>query len=1066
MPAPDARLRWHLTPAQRLQLLERRLEELRAWRDRTRFSLRDWTFQVPGGALQPLTLGQPWPQVDPAVSAGPAVFRANVTLPETWLGQGAELELDLGGEGLVFLEGRALGGLNPFHRRFPLPDVVGRPLEVRVEAVPKGLFGAPSQDPRLRVACAALPEGAVVALLHDLEVLVASAAALEGHDAALQLIAAAEEALAQLDWPSASEAYRARLPDGLGGWDTADLWNLPASLPEARPLEEHQRASLQEARAGLHARLRRVRELFPPQGELWLSGHAHLDLAWLWPVAETRRKGRRTFETVLNLMDRYPDFSFNQSSAQLYAWMEQQHPELFGRIRQRVLEGRLEPVGGMWVEPDAQMTGGESLARQLLYGQRYFLSRFGRASRVAWLPDTFGFSGALPQLLREAGIEGFFTTKLTWNETRSFPHDLFWWEGIDGSRVLAHSFRNAVYSAPGLGSYNGDIAPAHLHAVWKAYAGRHHAAWQGARAVGLFTYGFGDGGGGPTAEMLERFERLRDYPASPRLRHARVDDFFECLPRQNLPVWVGELYLELHRGTLSSQGRIKALHRRAEHRLLEAEAALALAAWEGAVVQDADLEAAWKTLLLNQFHDILPGSSIREVYQQAEPELEAVVDRARRVRDTAMTAGAGPGGWTVFNPALEARELCALLPAADSAPLHGGVRLAAQAVEGGLWVSAPDLRVPPLGSLTLQADPAGERLRADRPQPLEAPSGAVLENDRLRVEVACDGTLRRIFDREAQREVLAGPGNRLVVFRDHPRNWEAWDVNPDAQLPEGGETLVACRLEVLERGPLRQAVRVSYRWRDSHVTQTYRLGARSRRLEVDTRLDWHERRCLLRAFFPLNVRSPRAAFETAFGVHERPTHRNAEADAARFEVSAHRFCDLSESGYGVSLLNDGRYGHSALGSTLGLTLLRSPVYPDPSADEGEHRFCYALYPHGGDWAAARSDREAFDLNSPLVVAPGQREWRAPLCLRGLPLALAALKPAEDGNGLILRAYEAYGARGQVTLEVAPGVQLTRVNLLEDPHPWHPAPGQTAQGRFDLEVGPFEVLTLRLEPSPD
>ncbi|WP_425387876.1 alpha-mannosidase, partial [Deinococcus pimensis] len=410
----------------------------------------------------------------------------------------------------------------------------------------------------------------------------------------------------------------------------------------------------------LAAGLARLLALFPPDGAFGVSGHAHLDLGWLWPVHETRRKSRRTFETVLTLMDRFPDFTFNGSSAQVYAWLEEQHPDLFERVRARVLEGRIEPVGGMWVEPDANMLGGESWARQLLYGQRYFREKFGRTSRVAWLPDTFGFTPALPQLLLAAGVTGFFTTKLNWSETTVFPHDLFTWEGLDGSRVLAHSFRNHTWGVEGLGTYNGDLSPTHLRPVWQDFRGRALPVWDGGAPESLFTYGYGDGGGGPSAEMLERFERLREYPASPRLRHTRVDDFFDGLPRDGLPVWSGELYLELHRATLSSQGRTKKLHREAEHRLVEAEVTSSLATWQGGDPRpDPSLEAAWKALLLAQFHDILPGSSIREVYEDAEPALRGVVDTATRARDAALAAlsDGTEGTFTVVNPDARDRPL-------------------------------------------------------------------------------------------------------------------------------------------------------------------------------------------------------------------------------------------------------------------------------------------------------------------------------------------------------------------------------------------------------------------------
>ena len=379
------------------------------------------------------------------------------------------------------------------------------------------------------------------------------------------------------------------------------------------------------ARAMVASRLEALEADYPPVGRIALTGHAHLDLAWLWPVSETMRKGRRTFASVLSLMDRYDDFVFNQSSAQLYEWIERESPEIFERVMKRVEEGRWEPVGGSWVESDCQIPSGESMVRQMLYGQRYFEKHFGHRSRVAWLPDAFGFSPALPQLLKGAGMEGFFTYKLNWSETNEFPYDLYEWEGIDGSTVVAHDFDN-----PGQ-DYNGNITPKDIYGTWRNFEGKRH------HPESLFSFGWGDGGGGPSEQMLENYSRLKSFPAMPRLRMAHVDEFFESLPKEGLPRWTGELYLELHRGTLTTQARVKKLNREAEHRLFEAEALATLAVLHGGEYQRDELEAAWKTLLLNQFHDILPGTSIGEVYEVTHKELAGVVRTARKLRDGALS---------------------------------------------------------------------------------------------------------------------------------------------------------------------------------------------------------------------------------------------------------------------------------------------------------------------------------------------------------------------------------------------------------------------------------------------
>src|ERR687894_690102 len=750
-------------------------------------------------------------------------------------------------------------------------------------------------------------------------------------------------------------------------------------------------------------------------------------------------------------MDRYEDFVFNQSSAQLYAWIESEAPDLFARVRERVAAGRWEPVGGMWVEPDCQTPSGESIARQLLYGQGYFEDRFGRRSKVAWLPDTFGFSPAVPQLLRGAGIDGFFTYKLNWSEANSFPHDLYEWEGLDGSTVLAHSFDN-----PGQ-DYNGNVRPLDLLGTWKNFEGKRR------HPETLFSFGWGDGGGGPTEEMLENYARLKSFPAMPRLRMALVDDFFENLPKRGLPRWTGELYLELHRGTLTTQARVKQLNREAEHRLLEAEALLTLASLRGAAYPAEELDGAWKTLLLNQFHDILPGTSIREVYDVTHEELERVVRTAEALRDGALGGNRDERPTLlVANASLHPRPLTVLLSGDEAQSLaeDGGNPFPTQETEDGrLLVHDLGRAVPGLGWTALRGSEGGEPAGGVRAE--GHGGGAIIENDLLLAEVGADGTVHRLYDKEAEREVLAGRANALWAYTDKPRNWEAWDVEEGYE--EEGEEIPAGRVEIVERGPLRASVRVMRRWRDSSISQTYRLLSGSRRLDVETWVDWHERRVLLRALFPLNVRSHETTSETMFGAQRRPTHGNTGWDAARFEVSAHRFCDLSEPGYGVSLLNDGKYGHSAKGNVLGISLLRSPLYPDPAADEGEHRFTYSLFPHPGDWTAAGVAREAFALNAPLFPVMAQKDTLPQgfslVEAEGLELALGSLKLAEEGDSVILRLYEPHGARGECTLRFGRPVEsVERVNLLEEAE----GPVEVHKGAVRLRVQPFEVVTLRVE----
>ncbi len=1066
----------------------RRLEEIRAWRNARECPVPEWQFIPPEGPPAVLGIKAFWPVV-----ATPVRFEATARIPNDWAGQPVELELWLGGEGLIRLSTGLQSGLDPHHHSFRIADAARGGEEIRIEAevVPKGMFGTHIRDPRIERAHLVIPEREARALERDLAMIVAACEQLQAfdHEVVPFLLDTLDEALAEVakglptatdvsvtrhilgyENPIGSGVFSVSPSYGAEAWDVTPphqaIWHTP---PPPRPLEPLPAAAVEAIRAArvlIAQRLEALKRDYPPVGRLALTGHAHIDLAWLWPVAETRRKGRRTFSNVLALMDRYEDFIFNQSSAQLYAWIEEDDPDLFARVKKRVAEGRWEPIGGSWVEPDCQVTGGESFVRQLFYGQRYFEQRFGRRSRVAWLPDVFGFSGGIPQLLRGAGIEGFFTVKLTWSETDRFPYDLFAWEGIDGSRVTAHMFRN-LHPAHG---YNANIAPLDTHQTWRNFDGKR------LHPESLLAFGWGDGGGGPSERMLENYARIKDFPALPRLRMARIEEFFTALPdRDRLPTWVGELYLEFHRGTLTTQARVKALNRASEHRLLEAEAFGALAARKRFAYPGADLERAWKTLLLNQFHDILPGSSIREVYEVTVPELEGVVATASQARDAALLhlgGGSGVGGgWLIANAGARPRPLCALLPIQGDATVtdEAGRRLPSQVTEDGLLIAAPDVLVPALGWVRLgqgdgmpaaSASPPGVTARAEG-------ETTVIENDLLRVVIGSDGTLHAVFDKVANREALAGRGNQLWAYVDKPRVYDAWELEETYER-EGEEIGGVESIEIVEGGPLRAAVRVRRAYRDSRITQTYRLLTGSRRLDVVTEIDWHERMVLIKARFPLAVHSHEATFETMYGVVRRPTHRNTSWDAARFEVSGHRFADLSEPGYGVALLNDGKYGHSAYRNELTLSLIRGPLYPDLFADEGHHRFTYSLLPHVGDWVQAGVVFEAFALNSPLVAVPaagdgtaGPARWGL-FETEGLPVALGSLKPAEDGDGLILRIYEPHGARGTTTLRFAEPVQhVERVNLLEEPVGADASPVAVSGSAVQLSLRPFEVVTLRV-----
>lgn len=1058
---------------QALQRLTHRLVELSAWRNRTFMLLDGGRFQAAGEQQwTPIKEGDPWPS-----RAFPVRMEFSASVPKGWSGLPVAVRLAVQGEARLSANRKLLGGLNPYHKEYPVLDRAkgSEKLEFELEASPKGLFGNPIRNNKLEEARLIVPDLELRAFHEDLLAALDAAKYLARHgrpEIAALVAEVIEEAFVGLELPRTPTAnYLARIvlaPEAAATqnsiWDEWDHQAEPVQLPDAV------RKGLAARRKAFGEGLGAVKTRYPAEGRLQLTGHAHIDLAWLWPFEETRRKVGRTFGTVLTLMERYPGFYFNQSSAQAYAFAEADDPAMFKRIQARVKEGRWDIVGGMWVEPDGNLLSGESWARQLLYGQRYFQAKFGKRALVCWLPDTFGYTANLPQILQAGGIPYFFTTKLNWNETNKFPYDLYHWEGIDGSRVVAHSFLNDAPSAPGFGGYNGDVASADLGQTWHNFKGKRYFD------TSLFSFGVGDGGGGPSAENLERFERLRDFPGMPRLEMGRVQDLYDRVQDEinqglELPVWMGEQYLELHRGTYTTQSETKRLHRRLEHVLVEAEAASTLAyKLLGDKYPQNELYTAWTTLLKHHFHDVLPGSSVHQVYEEAERDLGAALGAAEKLRSAALERLSAKvkldpkasAKVVVWNLTLDARPLRFRMPkpagGAFKLVLADGIEVPYQEQNREIVVEAGEITVPGLGYLSLAVMP-GAQSKASSELKVSANT---LENRYLRVKVGADGTLESVYDKEAGREVLSGRGNQLWAYTDIPREWDAWEV--DAAYPKDGQEITASKPpRLVQKGPLEASLGVERVLDGATITQEYRLGAQSRRLEVSTRIRWGRRRTMLRALFPLDIRSHEAYFETAYGAVARPTHRNTSWDAARFEVSGHRWADLSEAGYGVSLLNDGKYGHSAEGNMLGLTLLRSPVYPDPYAEEGEHRFTYALYPHTGDWRG-RTVQEAQDLNAPLqaMISPAKGgDWPAAqqfLSVSAPGLRLSALKKSEDGSGIILRLYEALGGRGTAVLETGLlGKTARQVNLLEEPVGKARQDGESLR----VEYAPYKVISLEV-----
>jgi len=875
-------------------------------------------------------------------------FRARGMVPEEWSGRRVDLLWDSSSEATLWLDGRAVQGVNRHH-----PDAILRrvatpgPLSFEVELACNGMFGRQDAPFELRRAELAVFDPEAWQRYFDFETL-REVEAGEGVD------------------PSLAGAIRERLEQFCDSGDDTLLEGLYENVN------------------GSHAH------------ELAAIGHAHLDTAWLWPLAESRRKAVRSFSTQVRLMDEYPDHRFACSQAVHYRWIQEHDPALWTRIREKVAAGQFVPVGGSWVEPDCNLPSGEALLRHFLHGQRFFERELGMRCREFWSPDAFGYCGQLPQILNHVGITRFLTQKLSWNRFNRPDQHTFVWEGVDGSRVLGHF--------PPADTYSSEATVAELLRSVRHYSSHAHSG------NSLLVFGYGDGGGGPTAAMLETLRRARDLQGLPRTTVTTSAEFFDRLEAEpgERPVVVGELYFEYHRGVYTTQARTKRLNRRAEQALHDAEAISVL---RGGEYPRAELDRLWKLLLLNQFHDILPGSSIRLVHEESERDLAAVVDGA----ETLIGIGPSPVN-TIGFPRREVAE----------------------APDGGLHVVEA---APYAAGAIVAADDAPAHH-----QPL------VLENGHLRAELSREGHLLSLIHKESGRETLAALGNRLELYEDRPVQFDAWDVDP-AHLRTRRDAPPFESYEV-DAGPLRAEIafeRPGYR-------QVVRLDAGSRRLEFRATVDWRARHTLLKVCFPLAIRTPAATYEMPFGYAERPTHYSTSFDRARYEVPGHRFADLSEHGFGAAVLTDSKYGYSCYGGELRVSLLRSPTSPDPEADQGAHEFAYALMPHAGGWREAGVLLEAHRFNAPLRWVEGVEATHSLAAVDDPNLVLDTVKRAEDSEAVLLRLYEAHGARGTARVRVGFTFDVARLaNGLEED-------GEALQLEDDAIVLPYrphQLLTVKV-----
>jgi alpha-mannosidase len=837
-----------------------------------------------------------------------------------------------------------------------------------------------------------------------------------------------------------------------------------------------------------------------PQSTIHLLGHAHLDLAWLWTVNETWEVAQRTFESVLNLQQEFPHLTYCHSTPALYAWIEQHRPDLFSAIQQQIAAGRWEVVGGMWVEPELNLINGESIVRQILYAQRYVQEKFGELTRVAWVPDSFGFCWQLPQILKQAGIEYFVTQKLHWNDTTKFPYGVFWWRSPDGTQIFS------LMSPPNTTGVmdTNPLTMAAYAIAWETQTHLNDVFW---------LPGVGDHGGGPTRDMLKVQERWQNSPFFPNLEFTTAQNYLHRIEKhleteipknapskiQNpIPIWNDELYLEFHRGCYTTHADQKRWNRRCEDLLYQAELFASVANLTTKLTYPKlQLEDAWKKVLFNQFHDILPGTSIPEVFVEANQAWQEVEQVGLKILEESLNAIANsiilpppphPDAQPIiiFNPLNWKRSEVVMVSIAGTTNEQpqgiastlswdiydlSGQKLPSQLTEEStLLFLAQD--IPSIGYrvfwLCPTSIPHSPFLLSD------SLNDWTLENEFLRVVVDPNtGDLSSVFDKSYQREILSSPGNQLQAFQDKGQYWDAWNIDPNYNQHPLPPTQLKS-IEWLERGVVRSRLRVVRELGQSQFCQDYILDTQSPVLKIATTVDWQERHVLVKAAFPLNLEANYATYETACGAIQRPTQPQTPAEQAKWEVPALRWADLTDNSltpneYGVSLLNDCKYGYDALPSQLRLTLLRSPNWPDPEADRGIHHFTYALYPHAGSWHSASTVQRGYELNLPLIVfhPPVLRSCSPKplqptgqfLDLKASNLILMSFKPSEDAsNQWILRCYECQGKSAEFCLGSDLDLAIAHsVDLLEQPTA---TPELLPDGQ-SFTVSPWKIVSVAL-----
>ncbi|MGC9218914.1 MAG: alpha-mannosidase [Athalassotoga sp.] len=988
--------------------LKRQVSELFPLSVISRKVIDNWTIEV-NGKVRKIKIGDVWDYKE-----FPVIFRSNAVFERANSSQIISLEIWTGGESLVRVDGVSYGEINEHHRFLDVTKFCdGKSHSIEIESVPKGLFGTTNYTPSLEKAFMTTFDEEILNgfLAFDMVSNLIESVDDELKDKIYRIFM---ESLGMIDIPSSTQDYESRSLDDEMMADLMKEWEAPNfKINMGVKLNQKIRSQITNATKHLTSSLKMEGLPFT----IYAMGHSHIDYAWLWPLKETKRKIVRTFANALRMMDKFPDFKFTQSSSAYYEDFKMREPELFEKIRSYVKEGRWEPIGGSVIEFDANLTSGESIARQFLYGQKFFEKEFGKRCKIGYLPDTFGFTWSLPQIMKESGIDYFVTTKLVWSDKNIFPYSWFAWRGLDGTEIVTHLFTATE-------GYNSPLIPKDLKLGWDFHKEKHSDV-----PFSILTFGYGDGGGGPTDEMMIRYNFMRNLPGLPKLEIKNFEAVFESYKFKDLPVVDDELYLEFHRGTYTNQSIIKRLNRQMENLLYTAEVLASADYKNGGEYPHKVLTDARMALARAQFHDVLPGSSIGEVYKEFGGMLEEQRKAVNTLVDEIISKHKKDDREKISIVNVTNLKLPVLLRN-ENVPVGFYTDCVVQKGEDGIYVVGKE--IDGLKTLTLSKSKSVKgSIKADDKS---------LENGLIKVEVKDDRV--NVFDKRAKR-YLFKEGLSLVARRDIPAEFEGWDVPYDS---EKEVRLTPKKAYLYENGPVMASLKFEYEFQGSKIEMIARIYDDYDNVDLKFDIDWHTRRYNLRLDMPMDLLTREATFEIAYGMIKRKTTKNNSYEEAKFEVPYHRWLNLSEDDFGISVVNDSKYGCAVNGSNVSLSLVRGATMPDFYSDEGHHEFTFSFFPTGKEWKE-KTVKHAIVLNTPMPAVQGEVEdfLKVLRIFDDESVILSAIKREEDGDGVVVRFYEPYGKRTSV--EFSNSVTLS--NILEDKF----------KRAKKLEVKPFEVKTI-------